>query len=523
MVRRGHARSALTLATLVLGLVPGGSAVFGGRARPIVREAIAHDLSPPLRDLARLDTPAQAHAEIPIGGDPAPAPGSGSEALQPPGPAVTTMPAPLISFEGVANASQGNRVAPPDPTGEAGPNHFVQMVNLLYAIYDKNGTLLVGPARSNTIWSGAGFPCANTNDGDPIVQYDHLADRWVLSQLSLGVLRLGPFYECVAVSQTLDPTGPYHRYAFLISLTTLNDYPKLGVWPDAYYMSANGFGLINTTQQAVAFERDTMLAGLPSRTVIFEDPSLFRMLPSDLDGPRPPAGEPNVFATVRDDPDELELYAFHVDWADPGSSTFDQLAHVPVAGFDGHMCGARTCIPQPDTTQRIDALAPRLMYRLQYRNRGTHQALVAVHTVDVDGSDHAGLRWYELRTADGSWGMYQQGTFAPDAHHRWMASVAMDGAGNLALGYSISSATLYPGIRYTGRLATDPLGTLPLGEQALVAGGGSQLGTARWGDYSHLSIDPTDGCSFWYTQEYYAESSSLGWRTRIGSFRFPSC
>ena len=447
------------------------------------------------------------------------------------------MPSPAGSFDGGGNV---NAVLPPDATGAAGPNHYVQWVNLSFTIYDKStGVRLYGPAAGNTLWQPLGGPCAARNNGDPVVLYDHFAGRFVMSQFAFPNYPSGPFYQCIAVSQTSDPTGAFYLYAFKISDTKLNDYPKLAVWPDGYYMTTNQFLWTGSDwswggQGVVAFERAKMLTGAPANMVYFDlyprDPNLGGMLPSDADGPAPPAGTPNYFAEMDDgawgySPDQLQLWAFHVDWSTPASATFTKVAALPTQPFDSNLCGSSSaCIRQAGTTARVDALSDRLMYRLQYRNFGTHASLVTNHTVDVDGTDHAGIRWYELRDDGSGWRIYQQGTYAPDADHRWMGSIALDKAGNIALGYSVSGPSLYPSVRYTGRLATDPLGTLPQGETTLKDGTGSQLSTTgRWGDYSMMAVDPTDDCTFWYTQEYYASTSNAGWRTHVGSFKFASC
>ena len=439
--------------------------------------------------------------------------------------------APIQNFEGVNNV---NGVLPPDTNGDVGPNHYMQWVNLSFAIYSKTGALLYGPAAGNTLWSGFGGACQTTNDGDPIVQYDHLADRWMVSQFALPNYPSGPFYQCIAVSQTGDPTGAWYRYQFQISATKLNDYPHFGVWPDGYYMSINQFaGNSWGGAGAVAFERDKMLQGLPAQMVYFDlygvDPNLGGMLPADLDGPAPAAGSPNIFAQMDDNaygysPDQLQLWNFHVDWANPSASTFTQAKVLPTAAFDANMCsGSRNCIQQQGTTRRLDAIADRLMYRLQYRNFGSYQTLVLNHTVDVNSTDRAGLRWYELRDAGAGWNIYQQGTFSPDATRRWMGSVAMDSSGNIGMGYSASSSTMYPAIRYTGRLAGDALGQMTQGEGTIINGTGAQTHTAsRWGDYSSLSVDP-DGCTFWFTSEYVQTTGTSPWRTRIGSFVLPGC
>jgi subtilase family serine protease len=456
-------------------------------------------------------------------------------------PAPSLLAGPSLSFEGISNL---NGVLPPDTEGAIGPNHYVQWVNLSFAVYQRGPagstpTLIYGPVAGNTLWTGFGGPCETTNNGDPVVRYDQLADRWFVSQLALPNAYFGlyfaPFYQCIAVSATPDPTGPYYRYQY--SFQKLNDYPKFGVWPDAYYMTMNQFNpplLGYAGQGVVAFDRLAMLQGRPANMVYFDlasvDINLGGMLPSDVDGVPPPAGSPNFYMEVDDDAwgfpqDQLELWKFHVDWTTPSNSTFTQAALMPTAAFDSNLCGgSQSCVPQPGTTELLDTLSDRLMYRLQYRNFGDHESLVVNHTVDVDGTDHAGIRWYEVRDPNGLPWIYQQGTYAPDADHRWMGSAAMDSAGNMAIGFSVSSATTYPSIRYAARLATDPLGTLGQGETTLIAGSGSQTHTAdRWGDYSMMTVDPTDGCTFWYTQQYYATTSLAGWQTRIGAFSLPSC
>ena len=448
------------------------------------------------------------------------------------------MPPPITSFEGSSSADNtsilGFGVYPPDTNGDVGPNHYVQWVNLLFQIWDKNGNSLYGPAAGNTLWSGFGGACETSNDGDPIVLYDHLADRWFLTQFALPNFPNGPFSQCIAVSTTGDPTGSYTRYEY--QFADLNDYGKFGVWPDGYYGSFNMFyagSLVGKSVIASAFDRDAMLAGQPAAMILFDlssiSPSLWGFLPSDLDGQAPPAGSPNYFVKSDDSilfpSDTLAVYGFHVDWTTPANSTFTPGPALAPAAFDSNMCDySENCIPQPGTTVKLDALSDRLMYRLQYRNFGDHEGMVVNQTVDADGTDHAGIRWYELRKTTGDWSIYQEGTYAPDADHRFMGSMAMDMVGNIALGFSVSSSTVFPSIRYVGRLVTDPLGTLPQTETTMISGTGSQTGSAgRWGDYSAMSVDPTDECTFWYTQEYMATTGPAPWQTRIGSFKFDGC
>ena len=513
-------------------------------AAPLVISADRHDRSPRLRDVppGRPPLGEQVKEREPrwrrVSRHPS---GLPADSMVQATPSTPLMPGPAHSVEGIGNV---NAVLPPDTNGDVGPNHFVQWVNLSFAVYSKGTSttppvLLYGPAPANTLWSGFGGPCETRNDGDPIVKYDHMADRWVMSQLAIpnsffGLL-FGPFYECIAVSATPDPLGAYYRYQY--SFNKLNDYPKMGVWSDGYYMTMNQYSAISLQwagQGVVAFDRAKMLAGQPAAAIYYDlatvDMNLAGMLPADLDGPQPPAGAPVYFVQADDDawgaaPDQLQIWKFHTDWISQAQSSFTRVAALPTAPFDSDLCGyARNCIPQPGTTAKVDAISDRLMYRLQYRNFGTHETLVVNETVDADGTDHAGIRWYEIRNPGTAPVIYQQGTYAPDSDHRWLGSVAMDKAGNIALGYSVSGPATFPSIRYTGRLEADPLNVMTLGEADLMVGTGSQRhASGRWGDYSSLVVDPVDDCTFWFTQEYYAVTSELGWQTRIGSFSLPNC
>jgi hypothetical protein len=447
-------------------------------------------------------------------------------------PELVNTPPPSLHFEGLNNISG---VVPPDPIGDVGPNHYVQMVNKVFAIYNKSGTLLAGPFPINQLWAGQGNACEFQNNGDPVVLYDNLADRWLISQFALpSGIENPPWHMCVAISQTPNPTGSYFLYQF--DMPTSPDYPKFAVWPDAYYMSANEFLNFPSIGAAYAFDRANMLAGNPATFVRFSAPGNF-LLPGDLDGATaPPSNSPNYFYRMMDNvfwpaqgfpgPDRLEIFEFDVNFTNPFNSTFTLAATLPTAPFNYTVCGAyvRNCIPQPFPGEGLDSLSQWPMWRLQYRNFGSHETLVGNFTVDVDGTQHAGIRWFELRkTAGGNWTIRQQGTYSPDANHRWMGSIAMDRDGNIALGYSVSSFFVNPSIRYATRLETDPLGTLQ-NEVTLIAGGGVQIaGFNRWGDYSSMNVDPVDDCTFWYTNEYYGFNSPASWQTRIGKFKIPSC
>lgn len=464
--------------------------------------------------------------------------------------AAPAIPGPASTFDGLSDTNNSSRfgftVIPPDTNGDVGPNHYVQFVNLLFQVFDKDTAtpLLAAPAKLSALFASLGGPCASMDDGDPVVLYDPLADRWLLSQLSEAG---PPFHECLAVSQSGDPTGAYFVYDFVMPKNHFNDYPKFGVWPDAYYMTDNQFTSLTgpfVGAGAFAFNRAKLVAGDRSAEFIYFDlelldPAIAGVLPADLDGPPPPLGTPGYFAcftaTEFGDPkDALRLFEFHADFSTPLNSTFAERPESPVAtaAFDPTFnCGSSglSCVPQPSPAPAgasLDVLSDRLMHRLQYRYFGTHESLVTNHTVDVNGNSHAGVRYYELRRPlpGGSFFINEQASFAPDSNHRWMGSAAMDRQGDIAVGYSVSSSTTFPSIRYAGRLATDPSGGLFQGEATLQAGGGSQTSSGdRWGDYSMLAVDPVDDCTFWYTNEYYAATSSRGWRTRIGSFRFPGC
>lgn len=436
------------------------------------------------------------------------------------------MPTPTLQFEGVGEGLPGYNanVVPPDTEGDIGPNHYVQWVNLHFAIFDRTGNILYGPAAGNTIWSGFGGPCETDNDGDPIVQYDQFADRWFISQFAVT----SGYRQCIAVSVTGDPLGPWYRYAY--AFTLFNDYPKFGVWVTADGTNSMYVGTYNMFNgnnfqgaQVCGYNRAKMLAGDSTAEGVCLGPysSYASLLPADVDGPTPaPAGSPNYL--LARSTNALLFWRFSVNWsANPPTATLTGPATISVAAFTPGCSPSWTCVPQPGVTQLLDSLGDRLMYRLAYRNFGTHESLVVNHA--INGSSPLAIRWYELRNLQNTPpSVYQSGTYQPDTHSRWMGSAAMDGEGNLAIGYSVSSSTLYPSIRYAGRLATDPLGQLSQGEATLIAGSGSQQSYDRWGDYSSLSVDPVDDCTFWYTNEYLATTGNFNWSTRIGAFRFPA-
>ena len=511
------------------------SPCFSWSAVEVIQEA-AHDVSPPLRTIPtgalNAAEATRPFREIPLRRLPTPPPAGRASAAGNDAP--QSFAAPLVSatlqwnFDGVGAGFSGPQGAfavtgvPPDPNGAAGDTQYVQWVNTSFAVFSKEtGAVVYGPVPGNSLWLGFGGQCELNNDGDPIVLFDQIARRWVFSQPSFSGGR-GNYTQCLAVSTTSDATGTYNRYAF--SMPHFNDYPKIAVWPDAYYASFNLFSSGNANASfvggyACAFDRTSMLAGTAATEQCFQLSSAYGgLLPSDLDGSTPPpAGSPNYFMAI--DTNSLDLWSFHVDFATPANSTFNGPTVIPVEAYS-QACGGAICIAQPGTSQQLDSLGDRLMHRLAYRNFGGYETLVLNHSVDNGGP--AALRWYEIRNPGGTPIVYQQGTYAPDATSRWMGSIGMDAVGNIAVGYSASSSTLYPSVAYTGRLAADPLGTMQA-ESVIVSGAGSQTGTSRWGDYSGLTIDPIDDCTFWYTNEYLQTTGQYNWSTRIAAFKFPGC
>jgi len=481
-------------------------------------QEIKHDVSPPLRDMKPVPRPAGAPEakEIRLLHPPREIKVMADAVMQSAVlPAISTTAG--VNFEGVA----ANGSAPPDTNGSAGTTQFVEWVNTEFAVYNKSGSLLLGPVQGNTLWSGFGGPCQTNNDGDIIVLYDKLNNRWVMSQLA--VTGGPPFYQCVAVSTTSDATGTFARYAF--QQPGFNDYPKLGVWPDAYYVTYNLFNNTGTAflgARLCAMDGAAMRGGTAATQQCFQLGTNFgAVLPSDLDGTTPPpAGEPAFFLGFDNNLSSLDLWKFHVDFTTPGNSTLTGPTNLAVAAFN-EACGGGTCVPQSGTTQQLDSLGDRVMYRLAYRNFGSHESLLVNHSITAGSS--VGARWYEIQSPASNPVVFQSGTFSPDSNYRWMGSIAMDKAGDIALGYSVSSGLLHPAIRYTGRVPSDPLGTME-SEASIIEGPGSQTGGLnRWGDYSSMSVDPVDDCTFWYSNEYLPSNGSFNWHTRIGSFKFPGC
>ncbi len=432
-----------------------------------------------------------------------------------------------IGFDGIGLGlgSYSPSYAPPDTTGAVGASQYVQWVNADLAVFDKiSGALIYGPVAGSTLFQGLGGACAARNDGDPIVQYDKAADRWVLSQFAVPGGSAG-YWQCVAVSKTSDATGGYSLYAF--QYPQFNDYPKMGVWPDGYYTTFNMF--TNTFQgaRACAYDRTKMLAGLPATQQCFQLSSSYGgLLPADVDGvTAPPVGTPNYLVNRLSN--ALGFWKFHVDWSNAANTTLTGPSQISVAAFNA-ACGGGACIPQPGTSQKLDSLADRLMFRLAYRNTGGVERLVVNHAVMVNntrkqGSGNAAVRWYEIRNMGTVPAIFQQSSYSPDTSFRWMGSAAMDKQGNMALAYSVASSVLKPGLAFATRAAGDALSTLGT-ESTIVFGGGSQLtNLSRWGDYTHMSIDPVDDCTFWYTGQYLKADGTFNWSTRIASFKIIGC
>jgi len=431
---------------------------------------------------------------------------------------VKSMTGTIQNFEG-----QESPYYPPDCNGTAGPNHFMQTINTVYAIYDKTGVLKAGPTNMNLIFGSV--PGSNYNDGDPIILYDGQADRWVATEFSIsGAIN----YVMMAISTTNDPTGTWYQYSFQVA--SMPDYPKFGVWRDGYYMGDNNGGNNDT----YVFERSKMLSGLSAQAVAFSNSwrptsvdGFMCVPPLDNDGPFAPAGSPGMYIAFNDDAlgggtDQLWLYELAVDWTTPSASTFNRTQQLDVQPFSADFGPNWNNISQKGTGQKVDGIPQVIMNVPQYRNFGSYQSIVCCHTVNVDGNGHAGIRWYELRkTGTGPWSIRQQGTYAPDANNRWMGSIMLNGHNKIALGFSISSSTLNPGIRYAGQSPgeySNASGILDIAEDTIQNGSYSQTGANRWGDYSLMSIDPTDDETFWFTSEYIGNGGSR--LSKIASFKF---
>jgi len=467
------------------------------------------------------------------------------------------MPTPSLTFLGQTAAESMCGCLPPDTNGDVGPNNYVQTVNTSVSIYNKTGTRLTGPVlQSAVFFSGlpAGDACRTGDDGDPIVLYDPLADRWLITQFEVNNV---PGRQCIAISQTSDPLGAYFAYDFTMPSTDFQDYPHLGVWPNGYYMTTNQFNQAGNAFLGAgifAFNRQKMLAGDSTANYIYhnvftDDPNAGGMLPTDFDGiVPPPVGLPNRVMEFRSteggDPlDAIRAYELVPNYTTPASSTFTIRTDIALAAFDATQVNSRNLIEQGVGGTAVDGIADRLMYRLGYRNLGTSasptNSWTGNFTVNVSGvtptsaaTYQAGIRWFELRSADASTlpTVRDQATQSTGAINGstgindWMGGVAQDNQGNIALGFSQASSAQNANIQIAGRTGVGTGGGLNEGEALFTAATGVQTSTSgRWGDYSAMSVDPSDDCSFWYTQEYYVATGASTWSTRIGKFAFPAC
>ena len=496
-----------SLATAATALLACSVAFAGEIEGPIVNHAVTHTVSRPMRELPRLSRP------------------SFQAAL-----------APTIS--GLLNvAGQGSKpgVLYSDASGAAGLTQYVQLVNNTYTIYDKStGAVIAGPIAQNSLWSTSGDVCATANTSDDgTVMYDQLANVWVLQHHAAP--SGGPYLNCVAVSTSSDATGTYYIYDFQLTMQ-FPDKPRLALWPDAYYISQDV--LDPTTKvfqrsQVCALQRDAMLAGVGNgnvNTICFQGSiSLPTFVVTSLEGQTlPPAGEVEFVWQLDQRPNQgknnLNSFQFHVDWSNPNNSTMTGPVANLLPAYTDACNNFKPCVPQPGTTNVLQGWGDRLTGRVTYRNFGTYESVVMNHSITrtTTAGSRAAIRWYEYRTPLTPV-IFQTGVISPDTTYRWNGGIAQDQFGDIAVGYNVSSSTVYPGIRYAGHASTDKAGMMET-EINLVTGAGSQTGTNKnWSSFSTMSIDPVDDCTFYYTNQYYATSSQSGWKTQIASFRFPSC
>jgi hypothetical protein len=462
-----------------------------------------------------------------------------------------------LSYNSTCGSSQCGTGWPPDPNGDVGRNYYIQGVNTAYAIFSKSGGAPLAAFTENSLWSASGTnPCNGDSAGDPIVLYDPLADRWILTHFAFGFDGVGnpksPFYQCIAVSRTADPVaGGWYLYPIQMDTDaagqppagTLNDYSKFGIWTDCLYMAANGFmmpaGTFNGSLYA-SFNKADLYAGAPltwSMGFIFDASDPFTMIPSNLRGTSagalPPAGTPNYFVSESQTGFAFEVRKFTAGPSCGAGGTLGSPTNVSQASY---IAPGTDNVPQPATAIGLDNLGDRILQKVQYRKVGSAESLWVVHSVQTDVGFIA-PQWAQIDVTGGTVATnpVQQQIFTPDhTLWRWMGSIAADNQGNVALGYSTSggASPYFPSIRYVGRLAGDPPGNMSQTERQLVGGVGPQTNSCgggpchRWGDYTAMTVDPTDDCTFWYTNQYYsstANGAAGNWQTRIGSFKFPSC
>lgn len=519
---------------------------------PSVHSAVAFDVSPPLRDLARL--PARRSYGLYEADELVFMPLRPTAGLERDPVEQKTVSGPAnyslgLNLAGSSDAEDGtilgDTLVPPDPNLSVGDTQVVQWINSIYAVYDKaTGDLVAGPFAGNSLWAGFGGECETFNEGDIIAQWDKAAHRWLMAQ---NVLYGGPYGACIAISTSPDATGTYYRFKFNMSGDP--DYPKFGIWSNSYVQTNNDLSGPYRANPCI-YNRAKLLAGDSSaeQVCFLLSTNDLSLLPADIDSPTLPPANQDVFligSLGAVDSSHLSLYSIHVDWSNPQGATItgnnnSQLIAIPTFT---PACGGRYigyCVPQPDGGEYLSALGDRLMYRFVYwedrpvtsvkatppRPLPSQHWLVS-HAVTGSGGQNT-MRWYEFTapirvvTVSGL-SLFQSGTYAPDANHRWMGSLARDKDGDILMGYSVSSSTTYPSIAVAGRVITDPLGTLEP-EVLVLSGTGSQVDSyGRWGDYTSMAIDPADDCTFWYTNQYYATTSSQNFLTQLASIRFANC
>jgi hypothetical protein len=424
-----------------------------------------------------------------------------------------------------------------------GPDHVFEILNGNMAVftkkgkkYESTGKLLYGAVPNNTVFAGFGVRCGVSNNADSVVRYDQLADRWLIV---VPVFTRppdnpqGPYAMCYAVSATPDPLGPYYRYEFQRPL--FPDYPRPAIWPDGYYnpssTSDNLLPEVITQKHECIADRNKMLRGLPAmEQCVVIDGGVFT-LNTDVDGKRPPpVGAPNIMMSTGGtqlmkifEDDGIYFYKVHVDWGDPSKTSVSAPQKIAVAPYH-YLCDGQlsSCVSQPGTERRLDAQGDKLIQRLVYRNFGDHESILAEHSV-ATAAHAGGVRWYEFRlnkTRDPV--LYQQGTYAPDGFYRWLGSMAMDRKGDIGMGYSFGGDPNFAGQRIAARRARDPKGQMTYHESVLAEGQASQTGSLRWEDYTNITVDPVDDCTFWFVGNYL-KSGAASSTTRIGSFAVPGC
>jgi hypothetical protein len=441
-----------------------------------------------------------------------------------------------LGFDGPQGPAAGRN--PSDNSLAVGPNHIVQIVNSRIAIFTKRGAMfdttgrvVYGAVPTNTIFAGFGGPCELRNNGDAVVRYDQLAERWLyvmpIFSRPPGEPQ-GPYSMCYAVSTGPDPTGPFYRYEFKRPL--FPDYPRPAIWPDGYYVPTSTSDDFIQKHLCIA-ERAKMLKGLPAAEQCMVIDGVNFLNNADIDGYGvPPVGTPNIMMAAGGaqlkgvfEDDGIYVWKVHVDWETPANTGLSGPAKIAVAPYH-YLCNGQltSCVPQPDTSRRLDAQGDKIMQRLVYRNVGGRESIVALHSIN-SAAGGGGVRWYEFRLDQNrDPKLFQQGTYAPDKFYRWMGSIGMDRQGNIGMGYSFGGTPHYAGQRFAARMASDPPGTLGLRETVLVEGAAAQKNTLRWEDYTTTAMDPSDDCTFWYVGDYL-RAGAASYSTRVGGFRLPGC